>query len=305
MSGILYIAIALGLIAAYLLYRYLRLRRELKNISSQLETLISGDSEKMLDITFVDRELERLAGLFNQYNDKQRMIVAGAMKDETFLKDSVASISHDLRTPLTVIIGHLQLMDKDNFTPDQKERIDTVYNKALRMKELVDAFYEYSLINTSNIRIEPEKINLNNLLTGLISDLAPSMEEKNITPDIRITDHSVYITTDRNMLDRIIQNLITNAVRYSAGDIGIKLEDDSEDIILTVTNPVAKDADIDPNRIFERFYTGDSSRNNGGTGLGLAVVKELTEKLGGSASCDLTGKVLKMTIKIRKEADLS
>ncbi|MBP5260817.1 MAG: HAMP domain-containing histidine kinase, partial [Clostridiales bacterium] len=270
MSGILYIAIALGLIAAYLLYRYLRLRRELKNISSQLETLISGDSEKMLDITFVDRELERLAGLFNQYNDKQRMIVAGAMKDEAFLKDSVASISHDLRTPLTVIIGHLQLMDKDNFTPDQKERIDTVYNKALRMKELVDAFYEYSLINTSNIRIEPEKINLNNLLTGLISDLAPSMEEKNITPDIQIPNHSVYITTDRNMLDRIIQNLITNAVRYSAGNIGIKLEDEGEDIRLTVTNPVAKDADIDPNRIFERFYTGDSSRNNGGTGLGLA-----------------------------------
>ena len=123
----LYIAIAvLSCAVIVLLYRYIRLKSEIRKISGQLEELVSDNSEKMLDISFVDKELERLAGLFNQYNDKQRQIVAGAIKDEDFLKDSVANISHDLRTPLTVILGHLQLIAKTDLTPDQRERLDIV-----------------------------------------------------------------------------------------------------------------------------------------------------------------------------------
>ncbi|MBO7425002.1 MAG: two-component sensor histidine kinase, partial [Clostridiales bacterium] len=151
----LYITIAvLSCVVIALLYRYIRLRLEIKKIADQLEQLVSDNSEKMVDISFVDKELERLAGLFNQYNDKQRQIVAGAIQDEEFLKDSVANISHDLRTPLTVILGHLQLIAKTDLDPEQKERFDIVNNKAVRMKELVDTFYEYSLVTTSNTEMK-------------------------------------------------------------------------------------------------------------------------------------------------------
>ena len=297
----LYIAIAvLSCAVIVLLYRYIRLKSEIRKISDQLEELVSDNSEKMLDISFVDKELERLAGLFNQYNDKQRQIVAGAIKDEDFLKDSVANISHDLRTPLTVILGHLQLIAKTDLTPDQRERLDIVNNKAVRMKELVDTFYEYSLVTTSNEVMKHDKLNILNMLIDLISDCAPLMDKKGITPKIDLPEHSVYIYSDRNAIDRILQNLITNSIRYSAGDINVKLETVDDGIVLSVANPIPEDSELDPDRMFDRFYTGDSSRNSGGTGLGLAVVKELTSKLGGNINAVRSGGML--TIKLELPA---
>ena len=297
----LYIAIAvLSCAVIVLLYRYIRLKSEIRKISGQLEELVSDNSEKMLDISFVDKELERLAGLFNQYNDKQRQIVAGAIKDEDFLKDSVANISHDLRTPLTVILGHLQLIAKTDLTPDQRERLDIVNNKAVRMKELVDTFYEYSLVTTSNEVMKHDKLNILNMLIDLISDCAPLMDKKGITPKIDLPEHSVYIYSDRNAIDRILQNLITNSIRYSAGDINVKLETVNDGIVLSVANPISEDSELDPDRMFDRFYTGDSSRNSGGTGLGLAVVKELTSKLGGNINAVRSGGML--TIKLELPA---
>ena len=297
----LYIAIAvLSCAVIVLLYRYIRLKSEIRKISGQLEELVSDNSEKMLDISFVDKELERLAGLFNQYNDKQRQIVAGAIKDEDFLKDSVANISHDLRTPLTVILGHLQLIAKTDLTPDQRERLDIVNNKAVRMKELVDTFYEYSLVTTSNEVMKHDKLNILNMLIDLISDCAPLMDKKGITPNIDLPEHSVYIYSDRNAIDRILQNLITNSIRYSAGDINVKLESVNDGIVLSVANPIPEDSELDPDRMFDRFYTGDSSRNSGGTGLGLAVVKELTSKLGGNINAVRSGGML--TIKLELPA---
>ena len=274
---------------------------EIKKIADQLEQLVSDNSEKMVDISFVDKELERLAGLFNQYNDKQRQIVAGAIQDEEFLKDSVANISHDLRTPLTVILGHLQLIAKTDLDPEQKERFDIVNNKAVRMKELVDTFYEYSLVTTSNAEMKHEKINILNMLIDFISDCAPLMDKKGITPQIDLPEHSVYIFSDRNAIDRILQNLITNSIRYSAGDISVKLEKTNDGIILSVTNPIPKDSELDPDRMFDRFYTGDSSRSSGGTGLGLAVVKELSEKLGGSVKAQRDGDQLTVVLTLPEE----
>ena len=264
-------------------------------ISDQLESLISDDSEKMIDITLIDGELERLAGLFNKYNDKKRMVVADAMRDEDYLKDSVANISHDLRTPLTVILGHLQLLIRSDLTPDQRERVDIIYNKAIRMKELVDTFYEYSLVTTSDNAIEKEKLNIHNMLMDLISENAPLMDKRGITPKIDLPEHSVYIFADKSAMERILQNLMSNAIRYSAGDLEISLKElHDKSVQISVSNTVS--SDLDPDRMFDRFYTGDSSRSNGGTGLGLAVVKELTEKQGGRVHAELKDRLL--TIKV-------
>lgn len=262
--------------------------------------LVNGKSEKMLDISLIDKDLEQLAGILNQYNDNQRQLIASTLRHENYLKESIANISHDLRTPLTVILGHLQLLRKEPLTDRQAQRIETIFHKAERMKELVQTFYDLSILDAEQITPRREDFNLSNLLINLITENAPALEAKNISPEIDLPPHSVYLHSDYSMVERILQNLLTNAIRYSSGDIKMSLKQARENrAIFTIENPIDSKTEINPARLFERFYTGDASRHNSGTGVGLAVVKLLTDKLGGNVSAEIKSNVLTVTLEIQ------
>ncbi len=113
MSNIEWILIIITIFLVILLFRYIQLKKQIRNLADQVNELNSGNSQQMLDISLIDKDLERLAGILNQYI-RQRQAVAGVLRNEEYLKESVANISHDLRTPLTVILGHLQLLQKEN-----------------------------------------------------------------------------------------------------------------------------------------------------------------------------------------------
>lgn len=237
----------------------------------------------MLDISLIDKDLEKLAGILNQYNIRQRQAVAGVLRNEEYLKESVANISHDLRTPLTVILGHLQLLQKENLESSQAQRVKVIFSKAEKMKELVETFYDLSILEEQQTVPEKEKFNISNMLINLITENAVALEKENILPEINLPDYSIYVYSDKNMVERILQNLLTNAIKYSVGTIKITLmEKENNNIIFTIENPMSDSSEIDCNRLFDRFYTGDKSRHNGSTGLGLAVVKTLVAILGGN-----------------------
>lgn len=296
MKTAIVISIAAWLI---LLWKHLLLKRQIRNLTRQITNLVDGNSEKMLDISLIDKDLERLAAILNQYHSKQRQTVAQAIRHEEYLKESIANISHDLRTPLTVILGHLQLLQKSEPLTEQTQRITVILNKAEKMKSLVSDFYEISVLDTENIIPKKESFNLSNLLFDLIAENAPSLEKQGISPEIHMPDYSVMLVSDRIMAERIFQNLITNAVRYSTGTVKLSLsEKENGKIIFSIENPIPENAELNPDRLFERFYTGDKSRHNESTGIGLAVVKILVEKLGGTVSAGLERKVLTITLEI-------
>ena len=124
------------------------LKKQIRNLTDQIDALVRGSSEKMLDIALIDRDLERLAGTLNQYYTKQRYTVARALQHEDHLKESIANISHDLRTPLTVITGHLQLLLASALTGEQNRRVTAALHKAERMKELIRTFYDLTLLDS-------------------------------------------------------------------------------------------------------------------------------------------------------------
>lgn len=253
----------------------------------------------MLDISLIDKDLERLAGILNQYNIRQRQAVAGVLRNEEYLKESVANISHDLRTPLTVILGHLQLLQKENLESSQAQRVKVIFSKAEKMKELVETFYDLSILAEQQTVPEKEKFNISNMLINLITENAVALEKENILPEINLPDYSIYVYSDKNMVERILQNLLTNAIKYSVGTIKITLmEKENNNIIFTIENPMSDSSEIDCNRLFDRFYTGDKSRHNGSTGLGLAVVKTLVAILGGNIVAKVHANSLIITLEL-------
>lgn len=296
MELLLFVFIILFLI---LLKKHIQLKQQICNLSDQMEALTSGESEKMLDISFVDHDLEHLAGILNRYNHRQRQIVSDTLRHEEDLKEFVANLSHDLRTPLTVILGHLQLLKKENLQQEQENRVKTILNKTERMRELVEAFYDLSALDDKKRKPHIKIFNFSNLLMNLITEHSPVLEHKDIRLEINLPECSVFVCSDQNMVERILQNLLTNAIRYSDGAIKIDLEQPGKDhILFSIKNSVCNLTESDASRLFERFYMPDHSRHSGGTGLGLAVVKTLTEKLGGSIDARLQADSLLITLEL-------
>ena len=269
-----------------LLFRHIQLKKQIRNLSGQVKEWNRGNSGQMIDISLMDKDLEHLAAILNLYNIGQRQAVAKTLRHEEHLKESVANISHDLRTPLTVILGHLQLLQKEDLEPAQAKRIAVVLRKAEKMKELVEAFYDLSVLEEQQTVPSKETFNLSNMLIDLITEL-------------KLPDYSIYIYSDRNMVERILQNLLTNAMKYSAGNIKITLMQKSDGgIRFMMENPVSDSLQIDGNRLFDRFYTGDTSRHDGSTGVGLAVVKALVLALDGNVGASVQDNNLKIILEL-------
>ena len=186
-------AIAFALISAILAARLLSLKRQLRNMAGQIKTLVDDNSEKMLDISLYDQDLERLAGAFNRYHAKQRGVVAQSLRHEDQLKESISNISHDLRTPLTVIMGHLQLLEKVDLPDNQKWRVEVSLRKSQRMAALVEAFYELSVLDSEQIIPHKERLNFSNLLFDLLAENASLLESRGIHPKIHMPDTTVFI----------------------------------------------------------------------------------------------------------------
>ena len=237
--------------------------------------------------------------IFNCHYAADAASIAGVLRNEEYLKESVANISHDLRTPLTVILGHLQLLQKENLESSQAQRVKVIFSKAEKMKELVETFYDLSILEEQQTVPEKEKFNISNMLINLITENAVALEKENILPEINLPDYSIYVYSDKNMVERILQNLLTNAIKYSVGTIKITLmEKENNNIIFTIENPMSDSSEIDCNRLFDRFYTGDKSRHNGSTGLGLAVVKTLVAILGGNIVAKVHANSLIITLEL-------
>ena len=286
---------------AVLAVRTVVMRREIRSMSRQLEDLSSGRTEKKISLTLVDARLNGLAAQINENMELQKQLRIDARKSEQRLKDSIAGVSHDLRTPLTAIIGYIQMLERSGLNGEQQEKATIILKKANAMRELVESFFELSVIESGQSELAEEAVNFTNIVSEAVVDFIPRFEVAELEPDVDLGDKSLYIAGDTTALGRIVQNLLSNALKYTAGRVKVALEERDGEIILTVVNEVRPDTPPDMERIFERFYTGDDCRNSGSAGLGLYIVKLLAEKMQGAVSASLENKMLSVYVVFQEE----
>lgn len=277
------------------------MRREIRSMSRQLEDLSAGRSEKKISLTLVDARLNELATQINENMELQKQLRIDTRKSEQRLKDSIAGVSHDLRTPLTAIIGYIQMLERSGLNGEQQEKATIILKKANAMRELVESFFELSVIESGQSELAEEAVNFTNIVSEAVVDFIPRFEAAELEPDVDLGNKSLYIAGDTTALGRIVQNLLSNALKYTAGRVKVALEERDGEIILTVVNEVRPDTPPDMERIFERFYTGDDCRNSGSAGLGLYIVKLLAEKMQGAVSASLENKMLSVYVVFQEE----
>lgn len=259
--------VLLNIILAFSLFSW---KRQICEITKQIS------ENKKLRISLSSKQIEKLAGIINEKNDLEQKTKVRIIQEKEQLKHSIADISHDLRTPLTSIQGYFTLLKDCEDKEEQEHYFSVIQAKTNYLTELLQIFYDLSLIESEDYILEIEKIDVNRIVTDCLIDKYNELKE--LTPTIKIENAPVWIIGNAVACKRIIDNLVTNAIRYSDDDIEIVMDADG---IFTVKNTTSELKNIDVNILFQKFYTVDTSRSNGNTGLGLYIVKELLNKIEG------------------------
>lgn len=285
----MYVAISIFLITVFLITRLFSLKKEVKKIIRQLHNYNNRKTNKKMDIALFDKDIESLGLEINKLIDLYVAENRKRVRFENEQKQVIANMSHDLRTPLTSILGYIQMAEEDDVTVDERKELLSIANKrAKRLETLLKDFYELSIIESTDHHLKSERINLRNLTIDVLVSFYDRFHERNMEPTIHMPENDVFIIADESALNRVIENLLSNAIIHSDGNIIIGLEEQDSKVKMIVKNNAYSLTEQDAEHIFDRFYKVDQSRSGKSTGLGLSIVKSFMEKMNGTITGQLS-----------------
>ena len=265
--------------------------RRIETIINAVRRMEEGRLDTRVAVTGSD-EIANLATAINGMADKLKASLEEERRSEQSKRELIASMSHDLRTPLTSIIGFLELLtDRSGRSPEELERFASIaHKKALRLQGLTDELFEYTRIGYGGLRMRPEPINLNELLGQMAEEFYPVFEQAGIECRLHVPNVRIVVAADGDLLHRLMENLLNNAVKYGADGKFVDLHLGRAEgfaLIDVVNYGQAIPPEHLPN-IFKRFYRAEQSRSRetGGTGLGLAIAAGIVDMHGGSIKAD-------------------
>ena len=200
------------------------------------------------------------------------------------LKTAVTNISHDLRTPLTAICGYLDLLEQEPLSDEARRYLAVIRERSDAMRGLTEEMFRYSVIASTAEELRMEPVSLNDVLEQSLAGFYGALTTRGIAPEIRMPDHAVVRRLDAAALRRIFDNILSNAVKYSDGDLDVALHSDGSVVFSNRAQALSR---VQAERLFDRFFTLETARN--ATGLGLSIARLLVERMGGAISAEYAG----------------
>lgn len=271
-------------------------------LSSCLGEISKGNLSYKIEVVGED-ELAEVAHAITHMETELKYQIEAQIATEKSKNELVTNVAHDLRTPLTSIIGYINLVKTKAYTTQEEadKYLDIAYNKSEKLRGLIEDLFELTKLHQHGVKLDMKKISLSNLLHQLIEELMPLASEKNIQIETYIDSNNTQIYVDIDKITRVFENLIENAIKYCPKDeeIYIELKSGKENIYIAVSNPAEHITDEEINKFFERFYRADQSRNStGGSGLGLAIAKNIIELHGGQIQAVLNQDLISFKVNL-------
>ncbi len=283
------------LLAVYFGIRFYLLKEGLKEIDRELREIKQDVSQnQILHLPAPDSDLEILLQSINGILDEVRQEREEYARRERKFQAQMEAVSHDLRTPLTVILGYLRFLQmqeresaKKEIPDDQKEMLDTMERKARAMEKLISTFYDYSRLSSGDYQLQFETIDAGKVLRETFVDHCRVFEETALDVKTDFPDYPICIKGERAALERIFSNLLQNTERYAQSFLHISIQKNDQDVCIIFENDSQEICPADLPHLFERFYRKDSARSQDGTGLGLTIAKCLAEEMKGKLDAEI------------------
>lgn len=289
---IFFLTICVGILVCVILYQQFAFRTgtqaKLRAISDKLKEIIEKDSDEQITVFTENKDLMELAAQINALLEKYLKTKADYRRSEITSKKMLSNISHDIKTPMTVILGYLEIMQLSETLSD--EMLKKVERKAQSVMELINQFFTLSKIESGDMDIELYRVDICEICRESVLDFYELLSNKKLYVKVDMPETPIYIQGNKEALQRILFNLISNVIRYGADGkyLGISLQDDDRNVYVDVTD---KGKGIDrafADSIFDRLFTMEDSRNRNiqGNGLGLTIAKNLAQRLGGTITLE-------------------
>lgn len=275
------IAIILSIVCVALAVRLYTVERALKGAVGQLkEAQISGSTSRLL-LAAPNASAEELIAAINGLLELRQADEADYRRRETALRHQIANVSHDLRTPLTSILGYLQLLAVDTLTAEERtEYLNIIEGRARALQSLIASFYDLSRLDGGEYPLVREKIDLYAILSELVAGFYNDLSNSGLAVEVALAEGLPQVWGDPSATLRIFTNLIRNALEHGAGTLAVKLYREGGEIVSTFQNGSGGLTDEDVAHVFDRSFTSDKNRTSQSTGLGLAIVKSLCDQMG-------------------------
>ena len=268
------------------------MRRAARQIVRELSEKLSEDTNTLISLSTTDGEMRRLAAGLNRELRALRAQRLRYEQGDRELKDAVTNVSHDLRTPLTAICGYLELLDREDLSPNARRYLGYISGRSEAMKSLTEELFRYSVVLSTDGELAPEPVDLNAAVEASAAGFYAALTARGISPEISLPEKHVVRTLDRAALGRVLSNLFSNALKYSDGDLSVTLNEEGD---IAFSNAAAGLDPVQVGRLFDRFFSLEAARN--ATGLGLAIARTLAERMGGSIDAAYEGGRLTVTVR--------
>lgn len=271
---ILFIVLCLISIFNFLLFLFLK--KDIKKINSQIIYKNKTESHFYVTSSTSFKEIKTLCNSVNELYEKMQKKDEIALKKEKEMQNLMSGISHDIRTPLTSMQGYLELLKESNDYKEKEKYIDIMEFRLNSLKSILEDLFTHSKLSDNDYKIELEDINIYLLICKILASHYKDFEERNIEPHIEFENKNLTVKGNTEIIIRIVQNLINNALKHG-GNYFCICENSGK---LCFKNNIIEGDNLEIDKLFDRFYKSDKSRHVNSTGLGLSIVKEMVEVLG-------------------------
>lgn len=274
-------------------------KKQMNHLLEELQIAEQEDTNILFTSIAHISQTEAVISALNHVMENNRLVKERLLRENRSYRESITSISHDIRTPLTSAKGYMQMLRSENIPMQKRLEYARIVEQRLdALTEMLNQLFLYTRIEAGELPLVMEKINAGNLIAETLSMFYQDFLEKDYEPHVRIPQTPCQIRADRQAFVRIIENLIKNALVHGTGDYEMSLLTEDTYAVIRAANRTDSIEAADVAYIFDRFYTTDLSRSRKTTGLGLAIVKELTQQMNGKASATLDGTVFSIEIRL-------
>ena len=283
----------LVLLCLGLVLRLYALERDIRSCARQLRS-----GRPRVSMAAPNAAAEELLTAVNALLDLREREEGDYRRQEQAIRQQIANISHDLRTPLTSILGYLQLLEGEGLTAEERrEYLSIVQGRARALQSMIVSFYDLSRLEGGEYPLSRERVDLYHVLSQLVAEFYNDFEGSGFDMTVELQESLPSVTADPAGVLRVFTNLIRNALEHGRSRMSILLYQEGDEVVSVFANDAPGLTPEDVEHVFDRFFTADKMRTGQSTGLGLAIVKALVERMGHTVSAELEGDLFRVTVR--------